>query len=349
MTFEKAKSLVSPITSKWSWLLVFFFGLTLTNCTPLASNQSISVLHFINRFDPSSVSMVHAREPEFRICISGDTEDSNIEERSARAALTWLRAIRIVDDRVTDKVVFSCDASVHLTIEARIGGRTSLGSAKWVDSNVSNPYAELLHEMGHAVVGLGDTYAGFAGQCQAGKPESNMCWGGYGPRRDPNIYSGLWEDDIEGTQERYLLLYPDSQAPANASSIDAEAPLDVTNPWPTDGSGSNGTSNNSGSPITVHLMEGKSSTYNYTSYLEVAVPNNINQVRICYGDNSTCLTSQAANAPAAYTRSSLSKSIFKTASTVTVKDGSVVTILGYDSSNTAIPSISRSLRFNVGI
>jgi hypothetical protein len=148
-----------------------------------------------------------------------------------RGVLTWLRAARKADDRVTGNVEISC-SNPHVMINM-LGGRSrSYASPGIVHFYTGQPYGELLHELGHAVAGLGDTYVGSqAGSCAPGQPQSNMCWGAYGPRSDPEKHSGLWPDDITGVMANQRRLFADAKPPANADTINAEAPLNMSSPW----------------------------------------------------------------------------------------------------------------------
>ena len=66
-----------------------------------------------------------------------------------------------------------------------------------------------------------------------------MCWGAYGPRSDPNRFSGLWQDDIDGIQSQHRKLFRDARPPSHAASVDLKSPLDVEKPWPLSGGGEN--------------------------------------------------------------------------------------------------------------
>lgn len=189
-----------------------------------------STLHFLNNWD-SGIALEHMREPEFRICTRGATSSST-DDRAIRSVLIWLKAARIADGKVTKNVKISCNKA-HLNIEMIAGRGRSMGGPSSLMYYTGQAMGELVHELGHALVGLGDTYAGGAGVCKAGQPQSNMCWGAYGPRSDMQKYSGLWPDDIEGVQRKVKRLFRDAIPPANASAINAEEPLlDANNPWP---------------------------------------------------------------------------------------------------------------------
>ena len=61
-------------------------------------------------FSESSVrrcSMMHAQKPVFNICLNGQATGPDLERAhtwAARASLTWLRALKILDENVTRQV-----------------------------------------------------------------------------------------------------------------------------------------------------------------------------------------------------------------------------------------------------
>lgn len=61
-----------------------------------------------------------------------------------------------------------------------------------------------------------------------------MCWGAYGPRADESKWSTLWSDDIAGVRQNHRKLRGSDgfAAPPWADEIDAEATMEVENPWP---------------------------------------------------------------------------------------------------------------------
>jgi hypothetical protein len=215
---------------------ILFMQIFLTNCGPAAlpHEETQSMLHFIPFSTTNGISLRHAREPVFKICAQGQS-NAKVEEWAVRAALTWLKASRTIDDKVTNKAEISC-SSPHININMRPGQSVSFASPGNVNFFTGQKYGELLHELGHALAGLSDTYVGRqAGACKPGQPQSNMCWGAFGPRANPEEYSGLWADDIEGVQSQHKKLFPDATPPANAAQINAETPVDANNPWPEPG------------------------------------------------------------------------------------------------------------------
>ena len=114
------------------------------------------------------------------------------------------------------------------------GSGTSYASPSVSTIYLSRPFGTWTHEFGHALVGLSDTYSGrTAGDCVSGQPESLMCWGAYGPKKDEAAHSTLWADDIAGFQANYYKIFGRDLTPPDwAGTIDLESPLDVNNPWP---------------------------------------------------------------------------------------------------------------------
>lgn len=179
-------------------------------------------------------SLMHSTKPIFNICLKGEASAADLERGktwATRSTLSWFRVLKTLDRNVTREVVFTCQ-SPHLTIHLRKGGGTSFANPSVTTIYLSRPYGTWTHELGHALAGLSDTYAGAAGQC-GNQPQSLMCWGAYGPRANPDQWSTLWPDDIEGIRKNYRkvaneMLFPPDWAPW----IDPEKALDPSNPWP---------------------------------------------------------------------------------------------------------------------
>lgn len=189
-------------------------------------------------FSESSVkrcTMAHARKPSVNICLMGQATGADLERAkfwSARASLTWLRVLKVLDTKVTRQIVFTC-SNKHLTINLRPGGGTSHASPSVSTIYLTRPYGTWTHELGHALAGLGDTYQGGAGKCGS-QPQSLMCWGAYGPRANPEQWSTLWSDDIKGIEANFKKIFPGgTEAPDWAQNIDLEKPLNLEEPWPT--------------------------------------------------------------------------------------------------------------------
>ena len=175
-------------------------------------------------------------EKELRICLEGSMNSSDLARVrlwTQRAALTWLRVGKVIDNRVTGKVAFSCEKP-QMTLKLRQGSGTSFASPSVATIYLTRPYGTWTHEFGHALAGLSDTYSGrTAGVCVSGQPQSLMCWGAYGPRANPDQWSSLWVDDVNGFQSNYRKLFGRELTPPEwAASVNLEAPLDVNKPWP---------------------------------------------------------------------------------------------------------------------
>ena len=192
-------------------------------------------------FSESSVrkcSIMNIHKPSFNICLTGQATGADLERAqawSARASLTWFRALKVLDQQVTRTVLFTCK-DPHLTITLRPGKGTSHATPSSTTIYLTRPYGTWTHELGHALAGLGDTYVGgTAGSC-GGQPASLMCWGAYGPRANPEEWSTLWSDDIQAIQYNYRKVFPGSPTqPEWGSSTNLEAPLQLNEPWPARG------------------------------------------------------------------------------------------------------------------
>lgn len=181
------------------------------------------------------LGIADAKKDVIKVCLSGSVNAADLEKAklwAVRSVLAWQRTLVVLDKAVTAKVQLSCESpTIRVTL---IPGRgTSLANGRSISIYVGEGYGTWTHELGHAYAALGDTYwGGIAGSCQAGQPQSLMCWGAFGPRSDPKKWSTLWPDDIKGIQANYRKLVPTSEAPEWAASLKLEDAFDVTAPWP---------------------------------------------------------------------------------------------------------------------
>jgi hypothetical protein len=217
--------------------LVMWGGLQLSSCG-LPDSLAPAGHGFISWSESMVRQSVIAKslEPELRVCLQGSMNSSDLERVklwAQKATLTWLRVGKIIDERVAGSMTFSCEKP-HLTVRLRQGSGTSYASPSVTTIYLTRPYGTWTHEFGHALAGLSDTYSGrTAGVCVSGQPQSLMCWGAYGPRTNPAEWSTLWGDDVAGFQSNYRKLFGrDLTAPEWASSVDLEAAVNVTEPWP---------------------------------------------------------------------------------------------------------------------
>jgi len=177
-----------------------------------------------------------ALEPELRVCLEGsmNSEDlARVKLWTQRSVLTWLRAAKLIDQRIAGDMAFSCEKS-HMTVRLRQGSGTSFASPSVANIYLTRPYGTWTHEFGHALAGLSDTYSGrTAGDCVSGQPESLMCWGAYGPRTDIKQWSSLWTDDVSGMQANYRKVFGKDLTPPDwASTVNPETTFDMNSPWP---------------------------------------------------------------------------------------------------------------------
>lgn len=172
----------------------------------------------------------------FKICLEGNASAPDMaraKEWAALSSLAWLRVFKAFDNTMSATTIeFTC-SSPMLTIILKNGSGRSYATAgkTWIYNEV--PYGTWTHELGHALVGLGDTYQNAsAGNCKRGQPESLMCWGGYGPRRDRTKFSTLWEDDVEGAIHNYRTLYGATLPSAAQDDFNLFTAFAKTNPFP---------------------------------------------------------------------------------------------------------------------
>lgn len=177
-----------------------------------------------------------SQKDELKVCLNGNMSQEDFErvkKWSIKSVLTWLRVAKSVDDSVVGKITFTC-SRYDLLIRLRPGSGTSFASAGETTIYLARPYGTWTHELGHALAALGDTYQGrTAGSCRSGHDPSLMCWGAYGPRRDHEEFSTLWEDDINGFLHNYRLVFGDEiEAPEWGGELDLLASFDPVEPWP---------------------------------------------------------------------------------------------------------------------
>lgn len=189
-------------------------------------------------FGSSSIrqcSLMDATKEEFKVCLTGRMGPADLERAKAwstESLLAWFKVFKKVDKNVTSKIVYTCDGP-HLTWNGLSGSGRSYAGPRRVNIYMSVGYGTWTHELGHALVGLGDTYTGSrAGACRRGQPASLMCWGQYGPKGDRTKYSTLWEDDVNGAMYTYKVAHGETTPPEFADQIELYGPVDVNAPWP---------------------------------------------------------------------------------------------------------------------
>lgn len=184
-----------------------------------------------------SCSIAKANQESFKICMTGNASRPDFNRSTdwaLEATLAWFRVFSTIDAEFSPNIEFSCE-SPALTIILKNGSGRSYAQAgrTWIYNEV--PYGTWTHELGHALVGLGDTYTGGrAGRCRSGQPESLMCWGGYGPRSDKREFSTLWQDDIDGATFQYRRLFGVTLPRYVPNSFNIFASFDIGLPYPDD-------------------------------------------------------------------------------------------------------------------
>lgn len=282
--------------------LVLILVPNLMSCGSSVSQQeSDAHLRYLTFSGSNRCTLNYAREAEVRLCVSG-TSGATLEKAkdySKRALLTWFRALRQIDDKVTSNVVFSCN-SPHLTVNMIPGSGTSYASCGRANIYTQKTYGTYLHEFGHAVAALSDTYTGrSAGACRSGQPKSVMCWGAYGPNKDAAGFSLLYQDDVNGIQAVYKRIMQ-SRGPMTPPSvqIDPLGSIDPNNPWPTasGNSGLNNGGNQFGRDIFVSLAR-KQLFQRSSEVVRISTRINLDKVVICQGvvkDVEACVANSSA-------------------------------------------------------
>lgn len=196
--------------------LILAAALTLA-CTPRKNTQELSQPHFIPFDSASQCAFTSGYLPALNVCVQSGGASQQATDRQQRYLAIgiekWMQALQQVDSRITTKVNFTCNNPVFTAIVRAGSGTASSGcghanlySYESADESGEDPVLQgtTLHELGHGLAGLSDTYSGRqAGACQAGQPESIMCWGGYGPKKDSDGNKTLYDDDIKGIQEQF--------------------------------------------------------------------------------------------------------------------------------------------------
>lgn len=179
-------------------------------------------------------SVMNVRKPEFKICLKGASTRPDFERLKSNVALgavTWLKIYKMLDYSVTTKVVFSCE-SPALTVNILSGNGRSYArtSEYWLFS--ATPAAVAIHEAGHALAGLSDTYAGNGGSCKSGQPPSAMCLAQYGERGDHTKFSTLYPDDVDGATRAYRIAHGGGTTPTMRDpEFSLFTPIDLVSPF----------------------------------------------------------------------------------------------------------------------
>lgn len=163
--------------------------------------NSDSELQYINLGKAYAGLVRKVHNPAIKICMSTSSQAVAHKDDVAHAISEWTNAlVGITSQPVTTKTEFvalndpSCDAVVNIgnynPANTRMGNRpvVNLAYNGWYGSRTVT-----LHEFGHAF-GLGDTYEGRGGSCQARQPDSVMCRA---------KYETLKKDDIDGVRAVY--------------------------------------------------------------------------------------------------------------------------------------------------
>ena len=213
--------------------LIVYSGI-LISCGTSPTDSQLSYISW-SQVNIQNSTIADATEGVINICLRGATSQENLERAtrwSTRSVLTWLRVLKSVDNEVSGKLRYTC-SSPHLTWNLKTGEGVSNASPSRVNIYMTRPYGTWTHELGHALAALGDTYIDrTAGNCRSGHPESLMCWGAYGPRKDPDQFSTLWQDDIDGIKDNYRRLFGTGmESPSWGENFDHTIPVNPNDPW----------------------------------------------------------------------------------------------------------------------
>ena len=280
----------------YSRLVCFVAALSVVSCAENAEQyHQHSELHFKHMGTNKGCGLTQARAETFNVCIRGNVDSKYVKRAEGfleRSLLTWMRALKQIDDKVTGNISFSCEKKAHLNITLRPGNGTSFAGCRRGGGRstiyVGKSYGTTLHEMGHAFAGLADTYSGrSAGNCQPGQPASIMCWGAYGPNKDAKGFSLLWEDDVKGIQARYRRIFTDLTP--HPEKLDLLGSIDVKNPW----SGFAGEKTPESNSIYVKLV--KENDFSTEQRVFVSVPKSENALYVCNSNSGVECISQSQN------------------------------------------------------
>ncbi len=292
---------------------------------PFEAHEEESHTKYLTFGSFRSCTLAKARNPVVNICIkNGDAAQvEKAKKYSKRAILTWFRAMRMIDDKVVGNIQFSCSSS-DLTINLRSGSGTSFAGCGNTTIYSAKPYGTTLHEFGHAVVGLGDTYSGRqAGNCRSGQPKSAMCWGAYG-KKDSDGFNMLYPDDVEGVHANYRTIFKDLTPPESA--IDPFALLDPDNPWPSATGGNGGGNVADAGGLFARIGESVSAA-DKTFEVFVSAPKNDVAVFACIGDkDNSCVDDVATRIDAKEVSVVGARKIYKLSAPVAMVDGGTVSL-----------------------
>lgn len=191
-------------------------------------------------FSPSSLPT--------KICLkSAGSSPAGVERQRHYLSIgvgKWMGALKDLDATINNEVVFDCE-NPSLTAGVSFGNGVATAGCGFINLYEFEAVADTskedvvlqgttLHELGHALAGLSDTYdtsSRQAGNCVPGQPESIMCWGGYGAKLDAEGWKTLYDDDIAGIRKAFADFKngPSREASPSATSV----PSAVATPLPT--------------------------------------------------------------------------------------------------------------------
>lgn len=232
------------------------------------------------------------------------------------------------------------------------------GACNW--TKIAKPadlkYA-LLHEIGHcihSVVGNTDQTLTYHGNNDsiAASYNSGMNRKFELQSMNPPVREYAFQDKYELFAEAYDNFYcsPEANQYLNRTFPDLHQLMDEKFGEPRWASqpSQGGSSGNSNQSIALNLLDNSSiEGGRYTNFLEILVPSNIEQLKLCYGAKESCLQTQASNVAVSVKTTTSTAKLLRTSTPITIQNNSAITIMGYDANNPSNPTVVRSVKFEI--
>lgn len=139
-----------------------------------------------------------ANQESIRVCLQGADTSQQKSDEIKKAATMWMDAIRSKYAQAKAQIKMTCEQP-DITVNIAHGygtPMTYLGMPATLSIYTGTEFGNILHEFGHAIPCLDDTYVGgSAGYCVQGQPKSVMCYG--------LLINELTEDDVAGAISQY--------------------------------------------------------------------------------------------------------------------------------------------------
>lgn len=193
-----------------------------------------SHLKYSLMFAPQHCPIKKANGDFINVCASGADLTQVRLDTIKKAGNMWLDAIRTKYPQAKAQIAMTCTApDVYVDVyQGNATPITNLGHPSRITLYTETPFGNILHEFGHAIPCLGDTYVGGqAGYCYQGQPKSVMCYG--------LLINELTADDIAGSIQQYEILGLNKQSLKPDADDDADGILNKEDRCPGTASGSN--------------------------------------------------------------------------------------------------------------